>query len=293
MTRVVKINPQASTCKIEQVEFPMVGFGTYPLVGAKCTEAVKKAMELGYRIIDTATFYNNLDAVGDALQNVERSNYYIISKVWHNKQQTKDLQLDLNQTLQQLQTPYLDAYLLHWPNSRISIEQTLQAMQELQNEGKIRHIGLSNVTVNHLKRALEVNFPITWVQVEMHPYFYDAQLLDFCHHHGIAILAWSPLARGLINGDDFLQKLAKKYHKSVSQIALRWIVQHSCLPIPASQNPVHIAANTDIVDFSLSPAEMDAIDAKAKTGKRTRITEENGLGFTDEFDFTYEQCWPH
>lgn len=279
-------------CNIEGVEYPAIGFGTYPLRGETCLQAVTQAAELGLRIIDTATFYENFDPIHSALRQFGRENFYIISKVWPFEQTPEKLRKDFQETLEQLQTSYLDAYLLHWPNSTIAIEDTLQAMEELRVAGKIRHIGLSNVTVNHLKRALEVGVPISWVQVEMHPHFYDAELLEFCDDHNIVVQAWAPLGRGNLSHDALLASIGQKYGKTAAQVALRWIIQHKCLPLPGSKNKDHMQQNLSVLDFNLSPDEMEEIDARAKVGARERVTPEVGVGFTDEFDFAYEECWP-
>ncbi len=288
----INVDVKNGICRIEGKDFPIVGFGTYPLTGKKCTDAVKNAIHSGYRIIDTATYYKNFSSIAKALKGKDRSDYYITSKVWHNMQSPKDVHKDIESTLKQLQTDYIDAYLVHWPNSKISIEKTLLAMEELRKTKKVRHIGLSNVTINHLKRALEVGVPITWVQIEMHPNFYDKDLLDFCQKQGITVEAWRPLNLGLIKEDKMLAEIGKTHRKTPCQIALRWIVQHGCIPIPGSSNENHIQENLDITDFTLSKEEMDRIDKQAASGARFRLVKERGLGFSDEFDFAYEQCWP-
>ena len=205
--------------------------------------------------------------------------------MWSDKQHYGDVFKDLEFTLNELQTNYIDAYLTHWPNHKIPIEETLLAMRELQDQKKIRHIGLSNVTTRHLKKALLAKVPITWVQIEMHPFFFDRELLLFCKGHSIQIQAWAPLARGLVKEDPLLLRMAKSHKKSPSQIALRWILQHNCLPLPGSKTKQHIEENFDIFDFSLAPSEMDEIDARAILGQRRRYD-------WDEFDFSFEDCWP-
>lgn len=272
-------------CLIDQVDYPAVGFGTYPLTGNGCFKAMDKAASIGYRIIDTATFYQNFVPIGQVLKNYGRERFYIISKVWPNSQTAAGIHQDVEDTLKQLQTSYIDAYLVHWPNHQISIKETLGAMNELRLNKKIRHLGLSNVTVNHLKRVLELNIPITWVQVEMNPAFYDPGLLAFCQEHNIAVQAWAPLGRGALSKDKVLAIIGKKYGKTASQIALRWIVQHKCIPLPNSQNEKHLRENFDIANFSLTDEEMQSIDNRAKKGSRTRVS-------FDEFDYTYEQVWP-
>lgn len=289
----VEITPKNMTCKIGNSTYPMVGFGTYRLQGQEGAEAIRYAMQSGYGMIDTATFYNNFDAIALALQGLDRMQFYIISKVWHDSLSPDQIQHDCEKTLNQMQTDHLDAYLIHWPNCTIPIDQTLKAMDQLRKENKIRHIGLSNVTVNHLKKALSVGVPITWVQVEMHPYFYDKALLDFCSKNSIVVQAWRPLNLGQLKNDDILIAMGKKHQKTPCQVALRWIVQHGCIPLPGSQNKKHILENLDISDFLLSEEEMQKLDHRASKGKRFRLNLEHGLGFSDEFDFSYEQCWPY
>ncbi len=285
------VNPEG-ICTIEQMSYPAVGFGTNAYKGIICEEAVAYAIEAGFRIFDTATFYENLIPIGKILKKQDRSAFYIISKAWHDAQTPDRLRKDLEGALEKLQTHYLDAYLLHWPNSQVPIEETLAAMEAAKKEGLLRHIGLSNVTVNHLKRALEVNIPISWVQVEMNPAFYDAELLDFCKNNAIAFQAWAPFGRGRLKNDPLLFEIAKKHGKITAQIALKWCLQHGVLPLSGSTNPKHMRQNLQITDFSLSSEEMNALDTQAQKGERERVAAERGFGFTDEFDFSYEECWP-
>ena len=269
-----------------------VGFGTYPLKGETCFKAILDAAEVGYRIIDTATFYENFVPIGQAVKKLGRESFYLISKVWPNAHTPKLLKKDLAFTLKQLQTSYLDAYLLHWPNSALPIAGTLQALNDLKTEGLIHDLGLSNVTVHHLKRVLELKTAIGWVQVEMHPLFYDPVLLKFCQEHDITIQAWAPLGRGRLNQDPMLRQIGEKHNKTAAQIALQWILQHGCIPLPGSQNKHHMRENLNVGNFLLSSEEMEKIDQRAKMGQRERVPLSRGLGFTDEFDFPYEKCWP-
>jgi diketogulonate reductase-like aldo/keto reductase len=287
----IAVDVKNGVCKIDQVPYPIVGFGTYPLTGATCTRAVEQAAGVGYRIIDTATYYRNFDGIAKALKGEDRSQFYLISKVWYDDQSPEDLQRDLDAALKALQTGYLDAYFLHWPNSSMSIEKTLAVLDDLRKAKKVHHIGLSNVSVNHVKRALEVGVPITWVQVEMHPHFCDFELIKFCHEHSIGVQAWAPLGRGRISKDPLLTRIGKKYGKSASQVAIKWIIQHGCIPLPGSKNEKHLHENFEIHGFMLSEDEMAEIDKRAKGGGRERFSIET-LGLIDEFDFSYEECWP-
>lgn len=272
----------------------LVGFGTYPLRGEVCQRAVQDACALSYRLIDTATFYHNFGPVGQAVKNsgIDRDQFTINSKVWPDSQTPNKLQADLKQTLTDLQVDYIDTYFLHWPNSQLSIQAIWAAMKALQKAGKIRHIGLSNVTVNHLQRVHNLGLTIDQVQVEMHPLFYDKALTDYCHAHGIGVQAWAPLARGRLRNDPLLTEIGQKYQKTPEQIALRWIVQHQCVPLPGSQNPKHMQQNLAVDDITLTDAEMQLISTRAAQGERQRITLAKELGFTDEFDFSYADCWP-
>lgn len=269
-----------------------IGFGTYRLQGDICTQAVEEAINCGYRVLDTATYYNNFEAIAAAIKGVERGELYLVSKVWHDSLTPEAIRDDITTTLQKLETSYLDLYLVHWPNSCIPIEGTLVAMNELKGKGLIRAIGLSNVTVNHLKRALEVGVPIDAVQVEMHVDFCDEALLAFCQQNGITVQSWRPLNFGKLCRDPMLISIGEQHGKSAAQVALRWIVQKEAVPLPGSTNPKHIAANFDIFDFSLTSDEMEQLNLRASRGERFRLIPEHGLGFEDEFDFTYDQCWP-
>lgn len=278
-------------CTMDGALLPNIGFGTYPLTGDVCTNSVKLAIKTGYHLIDTATYYKNFADIAKALKGHDRSHFYISSKVWHDKQSSAGVHKDIELTLKQLQTDYLDAYFVHWPNSEIPIEETLGAMDDLRHQKKIRHIGLSNVTVGHLKRALELNIPITWVQIEMNPFFYDPALLKFCKEHSIHVQAWAPLGRGKVSDDPLLANLSKNHKKTASQVAIKWILQHGCMPLPGSTSEKHMQENLDVIDFTLTKDEMKEIDHKAKDGERKRCTKDR-IGFNDEFDFSYEECWP-
>lgn len=280
------------TCQIDGIKYVAVGFGTFPLKDETCFAAVKIASECGYQIIDTATYYENFDPISEVLKKYDRSKFYLISKVWPNSHTNQLLRNDLQRTLEKLQISYLDAYFLHWPNSNVPIEETLSTLEEFRSNQLIRHIGMSNVNINHLERALELKIPITWVQIEMNPFYYDPELLTFCKNHNIAVQAWGPLGRGRINDDALLMNLGMKYKKTSSQIAIKWIIQNGCIPLPGSKNPKHIKENIDVMDFMLTEEEMNLINERARKGQRERVTLDMGAGFADEFDYSYEECWP-
>lgn len=273
-------------------DLPPIGYGTWPYQGKDCEKKVEEALRLGYTILDTATYYDNFEGIAEAIQGKKRESLTLISKVWPGDQSPSDLKRDLEATLKRLNTPYIDIYLLHWPNSAIPIKETLEAMEELRSAGKIREIGVSNFTINHLKKILALNIPISWNQIELSPQFYDPEILAFCHEHGIGVQAYSPLGRGNLAEDSLLTRIGSKYGKTPAQVALRWTLQHDAVPLPGSGNPKHMAENLAVYDFELTQEEMDEINARAKNGKRNRIVAEQKLGYVDEFDFSYEECWP-
>jgi len=273
-------------------DLPPMGYGTWPYQGKECRKKVEEALRLGYTILDTATYYDNFEGIAEAIKGKKREDLTLISKVWPSDQSPSDLKRDLEATLKRLNTSYIDIYLLHWPNSAIPIKDTLEAMEELRSSGMIREIGVSNFTINHLKKITALNIAISWNQIEFSPQFYDPELLAFCHEHGIGVQAYSPLGRGNLREDPLLTRIGSKYGKTPAQVALRWTLQHDALPLPGSGNPKHMAENLAVYDFELTQEEMDEIDARAKNGKRNRIIAEQKLGYVDEFDFSYEECWP-
>lgn len=288
----MKISLNESEIKVEDTAYPRIGFGTYPMRGDVCEKAIQCALQEGYRCFDTATMYENFEAVGHALKKANRSDIFVTSKVWPANQAGAKLITDLETTLKALQMDYLDVYLLHWPDSRLNLNEIIENLNHLRERQLVRFVGLSNVTTYHIQRALDLGMPVSVVQNEMSPLFLETELLEFCHQKNILLQSWSPLGRGKINELDYMLELAKKYGKTPSQITLRWLLQHQCLPIPSSSNPQHIKDNFDAFDFILKQEDFDLMNEKAKEGERFRITKSMGLGFTDEFDASYGECWP-
>lgn len=270
----------------------LIGFGTYPLKGSQCEKAVGSALKLGYRMIDTATFYENFLPIKAAISGYKRHEIAITSKVWPDSQTPELLEEDLKNTLKQLDTAYIDDYLLHWPNSRLPIKDVFVTLNYFKEQGLVKRIGLSNVTVNHVRRAFELNAKIDTVQIEMNPLFYDPNLLAYCHENKLILQAWWPLAHGSVMKNELLSRLSNKYKKTNAQISLRWIIQHSAIPLPGSSNEHHQKENLNVFDFSLSEEDMAEINHMASRGTRLRMRESDGFGFSDEFDYAYEDCWP-
>jgi diketogulonate reductase-like aldo/keto reductase len=241
---------------------PVLGLGTWRMSGHECEETVKLALEMGYRHIDTAELYMNEVEIGRAIKGFGRSKLFIVSKVWMSNLHRKDLLDSCAKSLERLGTPYVDLYLLHWPNDSIPIKETMVAMGELVDHGMARSIGISNFDIRRTQEAIDVSpVPVSVNQVEFHPYLYQSELLGFCKKHGIVLTAYCPVARGGVLDDHTLAGIAEKYGKTPAQVSLRWLVQHGTTVIPKSTNPKHLKENMDVFDWRLSKGDMEKIDS--------------------------------
>ena len=251
------------------VEMPWLGLGVFQASeGGEVENAVKSALETGYRSIDTAALYGNERGVGTAVKesSIEREDIFITSKVWNSDQGYKSTLRAFEKSIEKLQVDYLDLYLIHWPMSESA--ETWKAMEELYEKGKIRAIGVSNFLVDHLESFLpgcKVQPAVN--QVEFHPELVQQELLDYCQSKNIRVEAWSPIMKGKVNEIPVLQALAAKYRKTPVQIVLRWDIQKGVVTIPKSVNPERIAANADIFDFEISDEDMAKIDRLDKNNR--------------------------
>ena len=263
-------------------EMPVLGLGTWPLKGAECTEVVKTALQLGYRHIDTAADYENHADVGRALQesDIERSDLFITSKVSRGDLHYDDFLRATERILAELAVDYLDLLLIHWPNKEIPLEETLRAMARLQEEGKVRSLGVSNFTQAHIRQAMRA-FPdlISVNQVEFHPYLYQKELLDFCREHHIVLTAYSPLAQGRIFKDQRVKELTDKYGFSPSQLVLKWLLDKGIVVIPKASSPGHLKDNLDVLDLDIDAKVLGVLDG---------LNENMRLIFPDFHEFDLE-----
>lgn len=247
----------------QHVSLPMLGFGTYKIVEqAEMEAAVNQALKVGFRAFDTAQLYKNERVLGSALKNsgYQRKDYLITSKV-HNHNQGYDQTLRaFEQILTDLQTDYIDLFLVHWPLSNTFFD-TWKAFEYIYEQKAAKAIGVCNFNISHLELlATKANIKPMIDQIEIHPYFTQSVQIQYLRQEGIAVQAWSPLAQGRINEDKLLIQLGQKYHKSPSQITLRWHMQKGYIAIPKSSNPTRIADNAAIFDFTLTDSEMQSID---------------------------------
>jgi len=240
---------------------PALGLGTWALRGEQCRFIVKRAIELGYTHIDTADSYGNHKEVGDAIKGVDRSTLFLVSKVRQSRLQYQAVIQDCHRNLRELATEYLDLYLIHWPNERIPIHDTLRALNELVDDGKIRSIGVSNFRIPHLRDALKAeDHPITNNQIRLHPYEFDHDLVAFCQSHNLVVTAYSPLGRGGILSRPTILDLAKQYGRTPAQICLRWGLQKGVVVIPKTSSEARLRENMAIFDWELSHADMTRLD---------------------------------
>jgi diketogulonate reductase-like aldo/keto reductase len=247
---------------------PVLGLGTWQLVGAACERIVKAAIELGYRHFDTAELYGNEAEVGRAIQGVERSELFITSKVSSEHLRANDVVLACTASLSRLDTDYLDLYLIHWPNDEIPVEQTMDGLQYLVEEGLVRSIGVSNFDVRRMQAVIAASeAPLCNNQVEYHPYRHRKAIPDFCREHNIALTAYCPLAKGRVLKDPILTEIGRRHGKSAAQVSLRWLLQKGALVIPKAGSLEHLKANTYLNGWELSEQdlnEIDAIDVEAR-----------------------------
>jgi 2,5-diketo-D-gluconate reductase B len=254
---------------------PAIGLGTMTLLDAVCAQAVETALRLGYRHIDTAERYGNEAAVGEGLQRglrdagLAREDVFVTTKVYHDKLAAADFERSFDESLRKLKLSFVDLLLIHWPNPKVPLAETLGALCQTKRDGRARHIGVANFTTALLDQAMKITTePLVTNQIEVHPLLDQSKVLAACRNHGMAVTAYCPLARGKVPGNEVLQRIGKAHGKSSSQVALRYLVEQRIIPIPRTANAEHLAANLAIFDFALSPAEMGEIDKLKKPDGR-------------------------
>ncbi len=244
-------------------QMPYFGLGVFlSKEGNVVEQAVKMAIEAGYRHIDTASIYKNEKGVGRAIKasSITRKDIFITSKVWNTDQGYDKTIKAFNDSLRRLQTDYLDLYLIHWPVPG-KFSDTWRAMEELYEQGKIKAIGVSNFHQHHLEELLSSCKVKPMVnQIEFHPRLVQTSLFEYCKKENIRLEAWSPIMRGKVNDIEILVDLAQKYKKTPAQIVLRWDLQKGIITIPKSVRKERIIENAAIFDFELSEDEIKTID---------------------------------
>lgn len=245
---------------------PTLGFGTFKLKGDMCRKAVEAAIEVGYRHIDTARAYGNEKEVGRALagSRVDREKLFLTSKVWRDDLEPQRLKEEVATSLDELGTDFLNLVLIHWPNPEFDLRESIEALEDLRSEGRIRHYGVSNFTPRLLEVALSYG-KVFCNQVEYHPLLAQDKLLAITRRHEIMLTAYSPLAQGEVFEIDELEPIARKHGMNTAQVALRWLIeQDGVVAIPRSSSPDHIKSNFAVFDFKLDEADHEAISRLPK-----------------------------
>lgn len=244
---------------------PALGLGTWQFTGRDCRRGVAHALDLGYRHVDTAQMYKNEEQVGLGLQDsgVNRDEVFLTTKIWRSNVAPDAMRTSTEESLRRLGVEYVDLLLIHWPVEQVPIEKQLDALVELQEEGKARHVGVSNFLpeqIDHIVEYLPEDVPLFAHQAEYHPFLDQSPLLERARKHDHTFTAYSPLARGRVIGDETLEEIGNRHGKSAAQVVLRWhLQQEKVTVVPKAASAEHREANFDVFDFELSPDEMETI----------------------------------
>ncbi len=265
----------------DELSLPVLGFGCWQLEpGGECQQSVEWALETGYRHIDTADGYGNHTDVAAAIKKsgLSRNELFVTTKIRPHSLKKESVIECGKRFLEELEIDYIDLLLIHWPNREVPIKETLEAMKQLQDEGLVKAIGVSNFTQHHLEDALKTGFVISNNQIELHPTFNNRELRDFCQKNGISVTSYSSNGRGQDLELPEIQELAKKYGKTPYQIILAWIRSQDVLAIPRSTKKERIQENFESLDFDLDKEDIALIDA---------IEQKSRLSSPDWADFDY------
>ena len=263
-------NQTTETIEVQGTSVPLLGFGTWQIEGSEATEAVRDALEIGYRQIDTARAYGNEAEVGEGIarSGVDRGEIFLTTKVFPGDFEPEALKAAAEDSLRALRTDYLDLLLLHWPDESVPLARTLTAMNDLREAGRIRHLGVSNFPAGLLAEAL-AQAPVFCDQVEYHPFLGQDRLLELARANDVLVTAYSPLAHGRVPGDATLSEIGEAHGKTAGQVALRWLLdQPGVSPIPKASSHERRLENFEVFDFALSDAERERIDALPKDDRQ-------------------------
>ena len=245
------------------VKMPYLGLGVYKANdGTEVINSVSHALNTGYRLIDTAAFYENEEGVGVAIRKskIPREEIFVTTKIWIEDQENDATREAFNTSLENLGLEYIDLYLIHWPVPGKYLE-TWKVLQELYSEGKVRAIGVSNCLIHHLEsiKKLGGSQPMV-LQNEFHPRLLQQEIIDYCKANDIQYQAWSPLMRGEILKNEKIRDLAVKYNRTPAQLVLRWDLEKGVTTIPKSVHKNRIEENSSLFDFQLEPKDISFID---------------------------------
>lgn len=249
------------------IEMPLFGLGVFRTeVGNETENAVRWALEAGYRAVDTAALYKNEAEVGRIVRSgiVPREQVFVTSKVWVDDLSYEGTKRAFDTSMERLGLDYVDLYLIHWPVN--DWQGAWRALEEIYQSGdRVRAIGVSNFLEHHLEDLLKIaNVQPAANQVEFHPYLQQPSLQQFCRDHQIVLTAWAPMMKGRVQDIPTLIRIGEKYGKTAVQVTLRWMLQIGVITIPKSARKERIVSNADLYDFELSDEDIEAITALDK-----------------------------
>jgi 2,5-diketo-D-gluconate reductase B len=245
---------------------PAIGFGTWRLSGRECVEGVADAVAAGYRHVDTAAMYGNEGEVGSGIRasGVDRGDVWLTTKVWPDDLAPERVRASLERSLRELGTDYVDLFMIHWPNPRVPLAATLEAMTALREEGRTREIGVSNFISAQFREALDLA-PVMVNQVEYHVYLDQSAVLEVCHERDVGLTAYRPLGKGQVSSDPAIAEIAAAHGATPAQVALAWLVgQERVSAVPKASSPERRRENLAALDLELNPEERARIDALPK-----------------------------
>lgn len=256
------------TLTVRGVSVPKIGIGTWELEGDEAYEAVRDALEIGYRHVDTAKAYGNEAEVGRALSEsgLDRDEYFLTTKAWYEQASADEVREQLEGSLRELGVEHVDLLLLHWPNPEVPIAETIEGMESLEADGKLLQYGVSNFPTAELREAIDASDDGVFAdQVEYHPFLGQPEVLELARASDVMVTAYSPLASGEVPGDETLDEIGAEYGKNAAQVALRWLIdQPGVSALPRSSSHENRVSNFEVFDFELSDADRERIDGLPK-----------------------------
>src|ERR1700680_3666593 len=253
------------------VRIPTIGMGTMTLKGDICVNAVSAALRMGYRHLDSAWFYGNEKENGEGLRasGVKRDQVFICTKVRETHLTADDFAKIVDESLGNLKLPYVDLLLIHWNNPNVPFKVSIGALNKAKRDGKTKHIGVANFTSSMLDEAWAgTSEPLMCNHIEVHPFINQDKVLATSKKHGMAVVAYVPIARGKVPGNELLERIGKAHGKTSAQVSLRYLTQRGLIPIPRTATPQHLKENLDVFDWKLSDAEMAELKKLNATGMR-------------------------
>jgi diketogulonate reductase-like aldo/keto reductase len=238
---------------------PAIGLGTMTLKGEEGTRAIKAALDIGYRHLDTAAVYDTERETAEALRlsGAKRADVFITTKIRQDDAMPDAFARKVDECLANLKVNQVDLLLIHWPSKTVPFKLTIGALCKAKKEGKTAHIGVSNFTTAMLDEVWGyTSEPLVCNQIEVHPFINQDKVIAGCKKHGMAVVAYCPIARGKVPGAEALDRIGKAHGKTAAQVSLRYLIQLGLVAIPRSTKPEHLKANFEIFDFKLSDAEM-------------------------------------